>query len=94
MTCENTSAARIAAICAAQKACFRSGATLGERFRRTMLRRLDQALPLAEGLVEASEHRSAEPIAERRAAAEAGFLGGAYRGDTRRGGVFTGHGSR
>lgn len=44
MTCENTPAERIAAICAAQKACFRSGATLGERFRRTMLRRLDQAL--------------------------------------------------
>ena len=49
MTCENTSAARIAAICAAQKACFRSGATLGERFRRTMLRRLDQALGQWEG---------------------------------------------
>ena len=44
MTCENTPAARITAIRAAQKAYFRSGATLGERFRRTMLRRLDQAL--------------------------------------------------
>ena len=44
MTCENTPAERITAIRAAQKACFRSGATLGERFRRTMLRRLDQAL--------------------------------------------------
>ncbi len=47
---KNTSAARIAAICAAQKAWhFRSGATLGERFRRTMLRRLDQALGQWEG---------------------------------------------
>ena len=44
MTCENTPAERITAIRAAQKAYFRSGATLGERFRRTMLRRLDQAL--------------------------------------------------
>lgn len=49
MTCENTPAERITAICAAQKACFRSGATLGERFRRTMLRRLDQALGQWEG---------------------------------------------
>ena len=44
MTCENTPAERITAIRADQKAYFRSGATLGERFRRTMLRRLDQAL--------------------------------------------------
>ncbi len=44
MTCENTPAERITAIRAAQKVYFRSGATLGERFRRTMLRRLDQAL--------------------------------------------------
>lgn len=44
MTSENTSAERIAAICAAQKTFFRSGATLNASFRRTMLRRLDQAL--------------------------------------------------
>ena len=46
MTCENNPAERITAIRAAQKAYFRSGATLGERFRRTMLRRLDKALSL------------------------------------------------
>lgn len=44
MTLENTPTARIEALAAAQKACFRSGATLPEKFRRTMLRRLDAAL--------------------------------------------------
>ena len=44
MTLENTPAARIEALAAAQKASFRSGATLPEKFRRTMLRRLDAAL--------------------------------------------------
>ena len=44
MTLENTPAARIEALAAAQKACFRSGATLPEKFRRTMLCRLDAAL--------------------------------------------------
>lgn len=41
---ENTPSARIAALAAAQKSYFRQGATLPEAFRRTMLRRLDQAL--------------------------------------------------
>ncbi|WP_290540449.1 aldehyde dehydrogenase [Alistipes sp.] len=44
MTLENTPAARITALAAAQKTCFRSGTTLPEAFRRTMLRRLDAAL--------------------------------------------------
>ena len=44
MTLENTPTARIEALAAAQKACFRSGATLPEKFRRTMLRRFDAAL--------------------------------------------------
>lgn len=44
MSLENTPAARISALAAAQKTYFRSGATLPEAFRRTMLRRLDVAL--------------------------------------------------
>ena len=44
MKLENTPAERIEALAAAQKACFRSGATLPEKFRRTMLRRFDAAL--------------------------------------------------
>ena len=44
MSLENTPAARISAIAAAQKAYFRSGATLPETFRHTMLRRFDAAL--------------------------------------------------
>ena len=44
MSLENTPAARISALAAAQKTYFRSGATLSEAFRRTMLRRLDAAL--------------------------------------------------
>lgn len=44
MKFENTPAERIEALAAAQKACFRSGATLPEKFRRTMLRRFDAAL--------------------------------------------------
>lgn len=44
MSLENTPAARISALAAAQKAFFRSGATLPEAFRRTMLRRLEAAL--------------------------------------------------
>ena len=44
MSLENTPAARISALGAAQKTYFRSGATLSEAFRRTMLRRLDAAL--------------------------------------------------
>ena len=44
MTLENTPAARIEALAAAQKAYFRSGATRSEKFRRTMLRRFDAAL--------------------------------------------------
>ena len=44
MSLENTPAARISALAAAQKTYFRSGATLSEAFRRSMLRRLDAAL--------------------------------------------------
>lgn len=44
MFLENTSAERIAAIHAAQRDYFRSGATLPADFRRIMLRRLEQAL--------------------------------------------------
>ena len=44
MSLENTPAARISALAAAQKTYSRSGATLSEAFRRTMLRRLDAAL--------------------------------------------------
>lgn len=44
MPLENTPAARISALSAAQKAYFHSGATLPETFRRTMLRRLEAAL--------------------------------------------------
>ena len=44
MSLENTPAARISALAAAQKAYFHSGATLPEAFRRTMLRRLEAAL--------------------------------------------------
>lgn len=44
MPLENTSAERIAAIHAAQRDYFRSGATLPADFRRIMLRRLEQAL--------------------------------------------------
>ena len=44
MPLENTPAARIASLAAAQKAYFRSGATLPEAFRRTMLRRFEAAL--------------------------------------------------
>lgn len=44
MSLENTPAARISALAAAQKTYFRSGATLPKAFRRTMLRRLDAAL--------------------------------------------------
>lgn len=44
MSLENTPAVRISALAAAQKTYFRSGATLPEAFRRTMLRRLDAAL--------------------------------------------------
>ena len=44
MPLENTPAARISALAAAQKAYFRSGATLPEAFRRTMLRRFEAAL--------------------------------------------------
>ena len=44
MSLENTPAARISALAAAQNTYFRSGATLSEAFRRTMLRRLDAAL--------------------------------------------------
>ena len=44
MSLENTPAARISALAAAQKTYFRSGATLPEAFRRAMLRRLDAAL--------------------------------------------------
>lgn len=44
MSLENTPAARITALAAAQKAYFRSGATLSEAFRRTMLRRFEAAL--------------------------------------------------
>lgn len=43
-TLENTPAGRIEALAAAQKAYFRSGATLAESFRRTMLRRFNAAL--------------------------------------------------
>ena len=43
-TIENTPAARISEIAASQKAYFRSGATLSEPFRRTMLRRFDAAM--------------------------------------------------
>ena len=55
MTVENTSQERIAAIAAAQKTFFRSGATLPETFRRGMLRRFEEALgtwekPLCEAL--------------------------------------------
>ena len=44
MPLENTSAERIAAIHAAQRDYFRSGATLPADFRRIMLRRMEQAL--------------------------------------------------
>lgn len=44
MTVENTPQPRIEAIAAAQRALFRSGATLPADFRRRMLRRLDEAL--------------------------------------------------
>ena len=44
MPLENTPAARISALATAQKAYFRSGATLPEAFRRTMLRRFEAAL--------------------------------------------------
>lgn len=44
MSLENTPAARISALAAAQKTYFRSGATLPEAFRRTMLRRFEAAL--------------------------------------------------
>lgn len=44
MPLENTPAARISALAAAQKDLFRSGATLPETFRRTMLRRFEAAL--------------------------------------------------
>ena len=55
MTVENTPQDRIAAVAAAQKTFFRSGATLPEAFRRGMLRRLEEALrtwekPLCEAL--------------------------------------------
>lgn len=43
-TMENTPSAKIAALAAAQRAYFRSGATLAADFRRTMLRRLAHAL--------------------------------------------------
>ncbi len=49
MTPESTSSDRIAAIRAAQNAYFRTGATLPAGFRRTMLRRLEQALVQWEG---------------------------------------------
>lgn len=49
MTLENTSPERIAALAAAQKTYFRSGATLPPAFRRQMLRRLLQALDRWEG---------------------------------------------
>ena len=42
MSLENTPAARISALAAAQKTYFRSGATLSEAFRRTMLRRSEE----------------------------------------------------
>lgn len=41
---ENTPTEKIAALAAAQRAYFRTGATLPAEFRRTMLRRLDHAL--------------------------------------------------
>lgn len=44
MTLTDTPAARIEALAAAQKSYFRTGATRPEKFRRTMLRRLDAAL--------------------------------------------------
>lgn len=44
MTLHDTPAARIEALAAAQRARFRTGETLPEKFRRTMLRRLDAAL--------------------------------------------------
>lgn len=44
MSLENTPTARISALAAAQKTYFRSGATLPEAFRRTMLRRFEAAL--------------------------------------------------
>lgn len=55
MKLENTSPERIAALAAAQRAYFRSGATLGAEFRREQLRRLAAALkrwerPLCEAL--------------------------------------------
>lgn len=55
MPLENTSAARITALTAAQKAFFHSGATLPEKFRRNMLRQFEAALdtwekPLCEAL--------------------------------------------
>ena len=49
MTPASTSSDRIAAIRAAQNAYFRTGATLPAGFRRTMLRRLEQALVQWEG---------------------------------------------
>lgn len=49
MKLENTSPERIAALAAAQRAYFHSGATLGEEFRREQLRRLGAALKLWEG---------------------------------------------
>lgn len=48
MSLENTPAARISALAAAQKTYFRSGATLPEAFRRTMLRRFAAALDVWE----------------------------------------------
>lgn len=64
MTVENTPQDRIAAVAAAQKTFFRSGATLPEAFRRGMLRRLEEALrtwekPLCEALW-ADLHKSCE----------------------------------
>lgn len=55
MTTENTPAARISALAAAQRDYFDRGETRSAAFRRTMLRRLDQALrqweqPLCEAL--------------------------------------------
>lgn len=44
MTTENTPAARISALAAAQRDYFDRGETRSAAFRRTMLRRLDQAL--------------------------------------------------
>lgn len=61
---ENTPAEKIAATAAAQRAYFRTGATLPHDFRRTMLRRLQQALeqwerPLCDALWQ-DLHKSAE----------------------------------